>query len=68
VLPGGAVGTGPGVTADSRIQNFLPSENSNLEVLKELGVDIQHEGRKESNPTKFGNTGSQSWSYLILRS
>ncbi len=25
--------------------NFVPTENSNLEVLKELGVDIQSEGR-----------------------
>ena len=25
--------------------NFIPTENSNLEVLKELGVDIQSEGR-----------------------
>ena len=30
--------------SESRPQNFLPTENSNLEVLKELGVDIQHEG------------------------
>ena len=34
-----------GAMAESRPQNFLPTENSNLEVLKELGVDIQHEGR-----------------------
>ena len=26
--------------------NFIPTENSNLEVLKELGVDIQSEGRR----------------------
>jgi hypothetical protein len=42
---GGGGGSAWAASADNRIQNFLPTENSNLEVLKELGVDIQHEGR-----------------------
>jgi hypothetical protein len=34
-----------GSTPEGRVQNFVATENSNLEVLKELGVDIQNEGR-----------------------
>lgn len=30
-----------------REQNFLPTENANLEVLKELGVDLQNEGKRD---------------------
>lgn len=32
---------------DARDQNFLPTENSNLEVLKDLGVDLQNEGKRQ---------------------
>jgi hypothetical protein len=35
---------------DARDQNFLPTENSNLEVLKELGVDLQNEGKNKALP------------------
>ena len=41
-----------GSTGDTRTQNYLPTENSNLEVLKELGVDIQTEGKNERNKIK----------------
>jgi hypothetical protein len=36
-----------GSTGEGRNPNFLATENSNLEVLKELGMDIQNEGKNE---------------------
>ena len=45
-------------SADSRIQTFLPTENSNLEVLKELGVDFQQEGKTTVIQTSLTQGGS----------
>ena len=42
-----------GSTPEGRVQNFVATENSNLEVLKELGVDIQSEGRTHKQTKNF---------------